>query len=128
MPTTLDILRARTKTTGITRTSFRSGILRIDLYDVGGQRAERRRWVQVFENATTVIFCVALSEYDQCLQEDTRQNRLMESFQLFDQIVNSRWFHHSSIVLFLNKTDIFRAKLRTSPLSDYFPEYTWGCC
>ena len=124
MPTTLDILHARTKTTGITRTSFRSGILRIDLFDVGGQRAERKKWVQVFENATTVIFCVALSEYDQCLQEDTRQNRLMESFQLFDQIVNSRWFHHSSIVLFLNKTDIFRAKLRTSPLSDYFPEYT----
>lgn len=126
IPTTQDILKARTKTTGITKTTFKSGMLRIDMFDVGGQRTERRRWVQVFENATTVIFCVALSEYDQLLAEDPRQNRLVESFQLFDNIVNSRWFHHSSIVLFLNKTDVFRQKLRTSPLSDYFPDYTGG--
>ena len=120
----MDILRARTKTVGVTVIEFQSGILDIILYDVGGQRAERRKWVQVFENAMTVIFLVALSEYDQVLVEDRRQNRLMESFQLFEHIVNSRWFAHSSVVLFLNKTDLFRAKLEKSPLRDYFPEYT----
>lgn len=99
----------------------------IDMYDVGGQRTERRRWVQIFESVTTVIFCVALSEYDQALAEDPRQNRLLESFQLFDNIVNSPWFRqHSSVVLFLNKSDVFREKLASIPLADYFPDFTGG--
>lgn len=36
------------------------------------------------------------------------------------------WFTKTSIILFLNKVDLFRAKLPISPLSDTFPEYTGG--
>lgn len=39
------------------------------LIDVGGQRSERRKWIHCFENVTTNIFLVAISEYDQCLYE-----------------------------------------------------------
>ena len=49
---------------------------------------------------------------------------LLESFHLFDDIVNSRWFFNSTVVLFLNKKDVFRKKLKVIPLSQYFPEYT----
>lgn len=126
IPTTEDILRARTKTTSISKLTFKTGMLKIDLFDVGGQRSERRKWVQVFENVTTVIFCVALSEYDQLLAEDPRQNRLLESFQLFDKIIHSWWFQNASCVLFLNKSDIFRRKLQHVPLSRYFPDYERG--
>lgn len=126
-PNTMDLLRARTKTTGICKTTFRCGPLTIDMFDVGGQRGERARWIQIFESVTTVIFCVALSEYDQALAEDPRQNRLLESFQLFDDICNSPWFRqHSSVVLFLNKSDVFREKLARVPLADYFPDYQGG--
>lgn len=45
---------------------------------------------------------------------------------LFDSVVNSRWFMRTSIVLFLNKVDLFRAKLTKSPLSNYFPDYSGG--
>lgn len=49
-----------------------------------------------------------------------------ESLILFDSVVNSRWFMRTSIVLFLNKVDLFRAKIERSPLSNYFPEYSGG--
>ncbi len=45
---------------------------------------------------------------------------------LFDSIVNARWFSITSIILFLNKTDVFREKLPRSPLARYFPEFTGG--
>lgn len=54
------------------------------------------------------------------------QNRMMESLVLFDSVVNSRWFMRTSIILFLNKVDLFRLKLPRSPLSNYFPDYSGG--
>lgn len=50
----------------------------------------------------------------------------MESLLLFDSVVNSRWFIRTSIILFLNKVDIFRDKLGRSPLGNYFPDYSGG--
>src|SRR5690242_8523480 len=54
------------------------------------------------------------------------QNRMMESLLLFDSVVNSRWFMRTSIILFLNKVDLFKEKLGRSPLGNYFPDYSGG--
>ena len=43
------------------------------MFDVGGQRSERKKWIHCFENVTSIIFCVALSEYDQVLLEEANQ-------------------------------------------------------
>jgi guanine nucleotide-binding protein G(i) subunit alpha len=43
------------------------------MFDVGGQRSERKKWIHCFENVTSIIFCVALSEYDQVLLEENSQ-------------------------------------------------------
>ena len=126
IPIEADVLRARTKTTGIYETRFSMGQLSIHMFDVGGQRSERKKWIHCFENVTSIIFCVALSEYDQVLLEENNQNRMMESLVLFDSVVNSRWFMRTSIILFLNKVDLFRAKLGRSPLNRYFPDYSGG--
>ncbi|KAI0470169.1 G protein alpha subunit [Xylaria cf. heliscus] len=126
LPNEMDVLRARTKTTGIYETRFQMGALSIHMFDVGGQRSERKKWIHCFENVTSIIFCVALSEYDQVLLEESSQNRMMESLLLFDSVVNSRWFMRTSIILFLNKVDIFKAKLPRSPLGNYFPDYSGG--
>lgn len=40
------------------------------MFDVGGQRSERKKWIHCFEDVTAIIFCVAMSEYDQVLHED----------------------------------------------------------
>lgn len=52
------------------------------------------------------------------------QNRMHESLKLFDSICNNKWFTDTSIILFLNKKDIFEEKIRKSPLTICFPEYT----
>ena len=51
---------------------------------------------------------------------------MLDSFLLFQSIVNSRWFRNTSIILFLNKTDIFRKKILFSPLANYFIDYQGG--
>jgi guanine nucleotide-binding protein G(i) subunit alpha len=54
------------------------------------------------------------------------QNRMQESLVLFESVINSRWFLRTSVILFLNKIDVFKQKLPKVPLVHYFPEYTGG--
>jgi guanine nucleotide-binding protein G(i) subunit alpha len=117
------------------------------MFDVGGQRSERKKWIHCFEGVTAIIFCVALSGenyrltqfscvlnrfvnifihfsgYDLVLAEDEEMNRMIESMKLFDSICNSKWFVETSIILFLNKKDLFEEKIQRSPLTICFPEY-----
>lgn len=46
---------------------------------------------------------------------------------LFDSICNNKFFIDTSIILFLNKKDLFGEKIKKSPLTICFPEYTGGC-
>jgi guanine nucleotide-binding protein subunit alpha len=123
LPTDEDVLRSRVKTTGITENTFHIGDLNYHLYDVGGQRSERKKWIHCFENVTSIVFMAAISEYDQVLVEDETVNRLEEALTLFDSICNSRWFVETSIILFLNKKDLFASKLLKSPIVESFPDY-----
>jgi len=123
-PTEQDILRTRVKTTGIVEVHFSFKNLNFKLFDVGGQRSERKKWIHCFEDVTAIIFCVAMSEYDQVLHEDETTNRMQESLKLFDSICNNKWFGDTSIILFLNKKDLFEDKIKRSPLTICFQEYT----
>jgi hypothetical protein len=49
------------------------------MFDVGGQRNERKKWIHCFENVTAVMFVAAISEYDQMLYEDESTNRVVIS-------------------------------------------------
>jgi len=123
VPTQQDVLRTRVKTTGIIETQFNFKGLHFKMFDVGGQRSERKKWIHCFEGVTAIIFCVAMSGYDLVLAEDEEMNRMMESMKLFDSICNNKWFVETSIILFLNKKDLFEDKIRHSPLTICFPEY-----
>ncbi|KAI8336111.1 G-alpha protein [Chlamydoabsidia padenii] len=109
VPSDQDVLRSRVKTIGITETTFVIDNMTYRMFDVGGQRSE-----------------LAISEYDQTLAEDSKVNRLQEAMTLFDSICNSKWFVKTSIILFLNKIDLFSEKLSKSPLSKYFSDFTGG--
>ncbi|KAI7862109.1 guanine nucleotide binding protein, alpha subunit [Spinellus fusiger] len=123
IPTDQDILQARVKTTGITETVFEVGSFTYRIFDVGGQRSERKKWIHCFDNVTAVIFMAALSEYNQVLIEDETINRIDEGLTLFQSICDSKWFLKTSIILFLNKKDIFKEKLESFPLKMKFPDY-----
>jgi len=126
LPTEQDILRVRVRTTGIEEASFSYEEFHFRMLDVGGQRSERRKWIHCFDSVTAVIFCSSLVEYDQNLREDDSQNRMRESLLLFDEICNSPWFRETDIVLFLNKTDLFKTKATLVNLNVCFPEYNGG--
>ncbi|KAJ1508153.1 guanine nucleotide-binding protein subunit alpha [Coelomomyces lativittatus] len=123
IPTDQDILRIRVKSTGITESKFQLGHLTYKMFDVGGQRSERRKWIHCFEHVTAILFLVGISEYDQVLEEDSRTNRMEESLILFELICNSQWFVNTSFIIFMNKIDILKRKIKTSPIQDFFPEF-----
>ena len=56
------------------------------MFDVGGQRDERRKWIQCFNDVTAIIFVTASSGYNLMLREDPTMNRLRESLDLFKSI------------------------------------------
>jgi len=130
IPTEDDILRCRARTTGIVEQVFKVQGKYLRILDVGGQRNERTKWIHCFEGADGVIFVCALSGYDQKIFEDDETNRMQESLLLFKSILRSGWFEESSVILFLNKEDLFAEKIGRTysenplkvPLSACFPD------
>lgn len=51
------------------------------------------------------------------------QNRMKESLALFSTILELPWFKSTSVILFLNKTDVLEEKIHTSHLATYFPSF-----
>ena len=107
------------RTTGIIETTFRYKDLIYRLFDVGGQRSERCKWIECFDDVTAVIFVASLSGYDLKLFEDgvcdarlrvrtvdrwQVTNRVNEALTLFDAICNNKFFKNTAMILFLNKT------------------------
>jgi hypothetical protein len=69
---------------------------------------------------TSILFLVASSAFDQTLLEDRVTNRLEESVNIFDTIVNNRCFRSVSIILFFNKTDLLIEKIKVKSIKDHF--------
>ncbi|XP_069785778.1 guanine nucleotide binding protein (G protein) alpha v1 isoform X1 [Narcine bancroftii] len=129
-PTQTDVLRVRLRTSGVIETQFKINSLIIRLYDVGGQRTERRKWIGCFEDVRAVLFVAALSGYDMTLLEAPSTNRLQESLCLFNSICNNVFFKNTSMILFLNKIDLFQEKILNSGrhLRLYFEQYRGADC
>lgn len=147
-PTEQDVLRARVRTTGIIEQEFKVKEHTFRVFDVGGQRNERKKWIHCFENVTGVIFVAALSAYDQMLLEDEGTNRMKEALDLFAQLNDNtgahgsgnnqkenkkkwqemgRWFVETAMILFMNKSDLFETKVERKPLNacPYFKDYRY---
>ncbi|KAI5293973.1 hypothetical protein KEM52_004927 [Ascosphaera acerosa] len=123
LPNNNDMLHARLRTTGITETLFELEHANFRMMDVGGQRSERKKWIHCFEGVNCLLFMVALSGYDQCLLEDQTANQMHEAMMLFEALVNGDWFKTKPVILFLNKVDLFKAKLDKSPIHRHFPDF-----
>merc|ERR1712115_542100 len=99
IPTQQDVLRSRVRTTGIVESSFQIDGNDFKMFDVGGQRNERKKWIHCFENVTSVLFVAAISAYDQVLFEDEEKNRMEEALELFEEISCNEWFEDTAMIL-----------------------------
>jgi hypothetical protein len=63
------------------------------MFDVGGQRSERKKWIHYLESVTTIIVCTVLSEYDQVLPEESKTVRPicypLPSFRYSDAMIDT---------------------------------------
>ncbi|XP_061703171.1 guanine nucleotide-binding protein subunit alpha-11-like isoform X4 [Syngnathoides biaculeatus] len=78
-PTEQDVLRVRVRTCGIIETQFHSDDMIFRLYDVGGQRSVRRKWLRCFDGIQALLFVVALSSYDMSLPGDPKAEKILHS-------------------------------------------------
>ena len=77
---------------------------------------------QFLKEADTVIYIINISEYN----EYRYNNKLQESIQaveLLAQILPPQWFGSIAIIIVFTNTDLFRTKLKSSPLHVHFPAY-----
>ena len=71
-----------------------------------------------------MLFIISLSDYNQVLYEDNTTNRMRESEKLFGEILNSIFFQRTPFIVFFNKVDLFKEKLKFARLEHYLPEYS----
>lgn len=126
LPNEDDALHMRVRSIGIKESIFKFEYMKIKMIDVGGQKSERRKWIHCFENVSAILYISSLSEYDQYLREDNKQMRMHESILLFEEICNLQVFQNTSIILFLNKKDLFAEKIKKTDLKVCFPNYDGG--
>lgn len=111
------------------------------MYDVGGARTlvrplshkcmvpltyalQRAAWLPYFDNVNAIIFLAPISCFDERLAEDTRINRLEDSFILWTSICSSKLLTKTTMIVFLNKCDLLKRKLKRGvQVKDYLPSY-----
>jgi len=123
-----DVFRAKLRTTGVTDIVIEHEGVSLNFIDVGGQRSERRKWIHQFDDVAAIIFLAAIDEYDMTLEEDQSTNRFEESLRLFEEFTSSKFFTYCCWILFLNKIDLFRDKIKKVPLSKTFSDFKREDC
>ena len=119
VPDEADILLVRYRTTGATEEKYQMPDKKgsFSIIDVGGQKSERKKWIKCFSGVTAVIFVASLSCYDEVLYEDFSTNSMTDQLELFDDICNNEALAETSMILFLNKKDLFADKIKTVSLT-----------
>lgn len=124
IPSQEDILRSRVKTTGITETSIYLDDTILRVFDVGGVRSERKKWIHAFEKVPdSIVFTVDASAYCKTLLEDETTNRMQEQLTLWERIANSHWFKQANFVLVFTKVDTLPETIELCPITTYFPDF-----
>lgn len=123
VPIDQDLLRLRSRSTGIISKEFFVNDITYNIYDVSGPEWEFRRMQPCYENTDVVIFVADISAYHRCSHEYHMHNTMHESLRLFDTICSLQCFKNTSIILCFTKVDLLQRKLAVSPFRDHFPDF-----
>lgn len=124
LPNDVDVIMARKRTTGVIVTEFPVDGYNFSVVDVGGQRSERRKWINCFDGVRAIFWVSNLAGYDKVLFEDKSINRMHEDLDLFKETLKTPAFKDTPIFLFFNKKDLFDISIQSSNIDLCFPEYT----
>lgn len=124
-PTDEDILQARVRTVGVTEEVFRiDSATSYRVIDVGGSTSQRLIWDRFFDDAQAIIFLAPISAFNQSLLEDPKMNRVLDSLETWSQIIENPLLARVTLIVFLNKIDILKQKLKDGTRVDrYFQVY-----
>jgi len=125
VPSVDDCIRARVRSSGVVEEPITVDGVTFLIFDAGGQRSERRKWIHYFDKVNAILYVASLTAYAENLYEDSTQNNLVESLSIFENLANSKWFSNTPILHFLNKRDLFEQLFVQNKIplnmSGYFP-------
>ncbi|KAH8814588.1 guanine nucleotide binding protein, alpha subunit [Flagelloscypha sp. PMI_526] len=125
LPSDEDINHCSTATGGVTKYQRTVGQLNYIIWDVDGQRGQRRKWMNCFETITATIFVVPVSSYDE-KNPSGPNNAIEQSVTLFDEVCNSTWLKDTPIILLFNDIAPFSDKPSSTPLSHDIISFSGG--
>jgi len=117
IPSKQDIINVRYRTTGMIDKRFAINDRKYHIFDVGGQKSERKKWFRYVDDVRAVVFVVSLACYNEVMYEDQTKNCMVDGLELFATTVNSNQFRNAPFILFLNKRDLFHEKVQRIPIT-----------
>lgn len=94
----------------------------IEIFDAGGARNERKKWIHMFHQVSGLCYCASLVDFSRKCYEDGITNRLTESLTVFEEIANSYRLSSSPLFVFFGGVDLLRILIEKEPESveEYF--------
>ncbi|RYP69095.1 hypothetical protein DL771_006326 [Monosporascus sp. 5C6A] len=126
VPTTEDILRSSARTSSVDKYPLKYRDVDYTIFDSGGTRAMRKKWIHAFNDVSTLIFTADATAYARSLYEDSTGNGMFEQLMIFDQLVNSHQFTKANIILVFTKMDLLHSCLWQHPVADHFIDFPAG--
>ena len=128
IPSTEDVLNTQSHTytrgqSATLNTSHNKEKYVFEIIDVGGQKAERKKWFQYMDTLSAIIYVSSLTSYCE-MSYDTYENGFVESLNAFEETINSKHLRKYQCFVFLNKEDEFEKLIKMIKYKDPFEEYT----
>ena len=85
------------------------------------ERNKRKKWIHFFDTTDVVVFVASLADYRTFGENGSRRgDGLREALVVFKEVLEDPLLEHATVVLFLNKSDAFRAELQTDWIGNHF--------